>query len=275
MYLHSSGRVEWASQLFANQVFAGAGNGDFVIRSREDAPPKPLPEWLHSLTGCRTLSLATPPHGLLELKAWVTHLPVAGASVWWDILVLYTQLRFSAERQLGRWAAHSWDRWLNFLQTGAGLGRHLVSKALQQNSDKGHDRLGLTIMDSEGAGDFRMVSTHGLLALLSRRAFASQCNGGMERADDKQSASLCLDALLGRAMPGDFTLFLSGQSFSEQGWPTASRPVVLHGVKGGLRLFPLTKVRHRLCLDICEHFHQGSCGEEVVTRRWSSASLTC
>lgn len=152
---------------------------------------------------------------------------------------------------------------MSFLQTGAGLERHLVSKALQV-SGKGHDRLGISIMDIEGAGDFRMVSTHGLLALLSRWAFAPMGSGGLERPGDKQSASLCLSALIGLIMPGDFTMFLSAQSFSEQGWPTGSRLVALHGTKDGLRLFPLTQVRHRLCIDICERFPQARFGEDEV-----------
>lgn len=251
-FVQSGNRTEWVANFLKFPLYPGAGEGEFMVSTDEQQSNLvPLDDWLKRMTGDRQLSIVSPPHGEIKLQVYVLQPASRGASIWWDVLDVYRQLHFQGKKKAGKWAAAGWSRWISYCAESCGLVGHLVNKAPAGYENRG-EMLGQRMLEGDRCADFRMVSSHALVALLARWGFVGEHSGGMKSDEDRLSARGLLRALLDKVALCDVTFFLANGDISPGGWLVGSRAVVLPFSNGGLKLHGLSTVNNSICRAICK-----------------------
>ena len=89
-----------------------------------------------------------------------------------------------------------------------------------------------------------MCSSHALVALLLRWAFAPKRHGGFDRDADRLSAKGLLGALIEKVGDQSLTVFLHDAKLGEDGWARGARPFVVPFSNGGLQVRGLLASKH-------------------------------
>jgi len=255
-YMFSSDTVEWATNKFEYNLFPGAEADEVFVDCGDDGGFVPLREFHHRRSGDRQAAIHVQGLGDLSFGVMLANRGFEGACVWWNMLDLHSRLRFHGRVQPGRWAAAAWNRWARFLEDTCGLAGHMMNKAPSAVAGDSSDRFGSRIFDDERAADFRMCSSHAVVALLTRWAFGCRSQGGLELYEDRAAAQGLLEALLEKVPHLPIPIYIEDVRLSESGWPQGSRGISLPLSSEGIRLSVLASSRHLLARAICRKFPQ-------------------
>ncbi|CAK0888485.1 unnamed protein product [Prorocentrum cordatum] len=266
-FVQSGETTAWVANKLRFPLHRGSADGEYDVDVGIGSEIKlvPLTQWLKGKNGDRDITINSPPHGDVKIHLYVTQPPRRGAAAWWDVECLYEQLRLRGKKAAGRWTVAGWQKWDEFLREKCALPGHLENKAPQGQRHRAAF-LGMHILEDHRCADFRMASTHGLIALLARWSFGSQNFGGLSEGN-RVSARGLLEALVSMSSLGDFTMFLADIRLGDEGWPAGSNGTTIeYSAARGLKLRPLTGKRNPLCRALTRLMPPSSLDEEGHAR---------
>lgn len=139
----------------------------------------------------------SPPHGWVRVDVVVRQCPMQGYYLMWNLLQLGKVWELSAHKgMVGKWAQHGWERWCAYLSEEVGLHEaHAQRKTMVRDMSL----VGEAASSSEGlVADFRCMSTHALVAMLSRWASES-FHFHMKGDADRDTVRGCLQSWCAKA----------------------------------------------------------------------------
>ena len=217
-YLSSGSCSIWCDNLFEVGVYTHDGQYWFQLLGA----PQPLRGDVYACEGqLQTDMVVDDPPGELTFRCARYAKPRAGLHLWWDLAAWYRLASLTAFSSYGRWAAHGWPRWKEWLNATMCLGeQHAISCVGNKPRERTHNSL-----------DFRAVSSQALSALVARWCFASRNRGGLVKDKDRESLLRIWKCVVAKALVGTHhsaNVYVCSQpSLDEFGFGVGSRMCVV------------------------------------------------
>lgn len=222
-----SAEARWVDEFLTMQAFVAGGR--FCIR-RPKGEGHEI-KWLDDLKNERRQDLSVevncPPHRAFGLQANLLGMAADGARIWWSLPAIYSALEMKAHGgRAGKWTSHGWQAWANLCEQ-LGLATAHLRKGVAHD---GMGNLGADLSTTDRVFQERCVSTHLLVALLSRWGSASTWLH-LKAETERECAKGLLKSLISLALDGHKSAFAvySGrdEKWAPPEFPSGECPIVV------------------------------------------------
>lgn len=230
-YISSQGSdAKWVDEMFAATLCPHPRTSDlWVLASEAGEQPKRLADWMTCALTDLKAKVKLFPAGCIEVDVVKMCVGTQGFFVGWDLGSFHGALGLSGEKgQAGKWTRRGWERWAKFLSNEVSLpGGHLRQKTPASDATL----VGSHLAAMEDGAEFRLVSTHALVALCSRWA-SKHRKDSLRAGDDQAAVASFLHGFMNSASEAlgahEWTVFLCmGPKWGPPSLPTGDAPLVL------------------------------------------------